>query len=190
MRQKNRLFLYLLALLSLTPINSLAWDGARQGFLLGLGAGIGQLNYNNVQFSHISPTPEDNKTHAITLMPKIGYAFTDQFALVYSRHPFKFSQKNTNNSQIFLTSCVESIEVHFYSNPDAPSIYFGAGTGYSHLFKDEINEPGAITGNGSIVTIGYEFSAHYSFELTYTHATPHTGGNITGISITLSALGY
>jgi len=66
--------------------------GKRQGFLLGLGAGIGQLNYEQVQHDKVGPDPEDGDTSALAFMPKLGYAFTDQFALIYSRHPWRVSQ--------------------------------------------------------------------------------------------------
>ena len=189
MKRKN-LVLVLVVLSGLATSNAFAWDGKRQGFLLGLGAGIGQLSYEGVQHDLVSTDPQEDKVSAIAFIPKLGYAFTDQLAILYSRHPFLYESTNDKDETISLTTCVEALELHYYFSSEAPSLYFGIGAGNSYLFKDDMNEPERLKGTGSMASLGYEFARHFSVDFTYTHAVPQSDATVTGMALTLSILGY
>ena len=117
------------ALLLLTAGSVRAWDGERKGFLLGLGLGIGYDSYSGVQYDEIGPEEEDNSSVAFAASPRIGYAWNNRIGLFYSRHPFMFSVKNESNDDVTITTCIESIEMLYYLQETAPSLYLGLGAG-------------------------------------------------------------
>ncbi len=129
----------LLALIILTVSSSAnAWDGERQGFLLGVGLGAGFDSYSGIQYDLIGPESEDNSTIAFAASPRIGYAINNRVAFYYSRHPFFFSVENEANEDLTLISCVEALQVHYYLDDAAPSIYFGFGAGVGYFFENSV----------------------------------------------------
>lgn len=190
MKIKTLFFMALIG--ALLPLSSLqAWDGKRQGFLLGLGAGAGSLEYTDVQSVHLNDENRSDELSTIAFMPKVGYAPSDRFALLYYRHPFLFDAKNAQGTSQELTACVELLGLHYYFD-SGPSLYVGAGWGNSYFFEGlENTAESALKGSGSALSIGYEFSEHYSLELTsITGTLDDQGGSFKGYALTLNVLGY
>jgi len=181
---------FVLLLLSLSSAS--AWDGKRQGFVLGLGAGYGNIDYTDVQSVHLDSNSRSDKVGAITFMPKLGYAFTDSFSLLYFRHPFELKAKDPQGGTQTLVACVEQVGFNYYFGDKDPSFYIGAGTGKSYFFKGADNQSDtALHGGGSFYSIGYEFATHYSIELTSMQGTlDNNQGQFKGMGLTLNVLGY
>ena len=70
--QGNRRFqILLLALIILiTSSSALAWDGEREGFLLGIGVGVGFESYSGIEYDYVGLNSEDNSVFAITASPR------------------------------------------------------------------------------------------------------------------------
>ena len=79
----NKLFLIIVIFHTLSVK---AWDGKRQGFLLGLGFGPGTIEYKNIESASLKSNERSKETNTFNFIPKIGYAFTNQFALLLFQH--------------------------------------------------------------------------------------------------------
>ncbi len=188
---KKRLF-GLLALMLFTTGSANAWDGNRQGFLLGLGLGAGYNRFTGIQYDPIGPEKVDNRSFALAASPRIGYAVNNQLALYYSRHPIVFSLKNENDKEINITSCIEALMAHYYLTDTAPSLFFGAGAGVGYFFDDDTSNysKDSLKGIGVIGTVGFEPVKHLSAELSLHYKSPQQGASDFSISILVNVLGY
>ena len=184
----SKLILYVLLVNLLAVTSANAWDGKRQGFLLGLGMGYGNLEYSDVQSTYLSSNNQTAKVSGTSFMPKIGYAFTDDFALLYYRHPFNFNAENSQGSSQELTACAEVIGFNYYFG----NLYLGAGSGNSYFFKGTDNyEVNALQGTGAVFSLGYEFSKHYAIEFTSMSGTlENNNGTFQGNGILFNFLIY
>ena len=182
----------LLALMILTASSANAWDGERQGFLLGIGFGAGFNSYTGIQYDPVSSKSEDNATFAFAASPRIGYAINNRVGFYYSRHPLVFSVENEANKDITIISCIEALQVHYYLNDVAPSFYFGVGAGVGYFFDDKTSNysEDSLKGIGIIGTVGYEPIKHVSTELSLHYKSPQQGASDLGISLLVNVLGY
>lgn len=169
-----------------------AWDGERQGFLLGVGLGAGFDSYSGIQYDPVGPESEDNSVLAFAASPRIGYAINNRVAFYYSRHPFFFSVKDEANEDLTLISCTEALLAHYYLADAAPSIYFGFGAGVGYFFDNAVDNysSDALKGIGLIGTVGYEPIKHFSTELSLHYKSPQESASDFGISILVNVLGY
>ena len=184
----------LLAALSLTlvPHKAQAWDGERQGLLLGIGVGAGAYSYSGIQYDLISPEEKSESGSALAISPKIGYAFNNNWALLYSRHPFLFSASDDTGKDHDMTSCIESLEVLYFLDERAPSLYLGLGAGVGYFFDDSVSNysSDALKGIGLVGTVGYEAFKHVTAELSLHLKSPQSGATDLGVSLIVSVLGY
>ncbi|MDT8447757.1 MAG: hypothetical protein RRB13_12780 [bacterium] len=190
--KSSKAFLLFLSLVFLLPTASFAFDGKRQGFLLGLGAGAGSLEYTEVQSEFLASDNRTAKQSTPAFMPKLGYAFGDQLAFLYYRHPFSFSAENAQKESQQMTACVEMLGFNYYFSGGDTSLYIGAGSGRSYFFEGIDNQaPGVLQGTGFSYSIGYEFSKHFSLELTSLSGTLNDQkGEFKGYALLLNVLAY
>ena len=177
---------------TLSNSSTQAWDGKREGFLLGLGVGSGNIEYTDVQSTHLNDSNRSGKLAATVFMPKIGWGLSDQFALLYYRNPFNFKAENSLGDTEEVTACAEVLGFNYYFSSSASSLYIGAGKGNGYFFQGLDNQsPTAVDGRGSIYSIGYEFTTHYSIELmSMTGTLDNNQGEFKGYGMTLNILGY
>ncbi|MCK5115398.1 MAG: hypothetical protein KAR44_02285 [Candidatus Aegiribacteria sp.] len=182
----------IITLMLLTAGSARAWDGERKGFLLGLGLGIGYDSYSGVQYDEIGPEEEDNSSVAFAASPRIGYACNNRLSFFYSRHPFIFSVKNEENDDVTITTCIESLEVQYYLEERAPSLYLGLGAGIGYFFHDGTSNYSreALKGIGILGTVGYEPIRHLSAEISLHYKSPQEGASDIGVSLLVNVLGY
>lgn len=151
-------------LLSATP--ALAFDDSREGFILGLGAGLHSItnDYTNNGVSTLT----ESKSGLITSF-KIGGGITNQFALYYVRNASWFTKQITTGSttkEAHGVVGIGGIGATYYFEPTAPSGYMLAAIGGSdYAFPLESNVT-TQTGGGILLGGGYEFSPHVMFEVT------------------------
>ncbi len=178
--------------LALSPATARAWDGERQGLLLGIGVGAGAYSYSGVQHDLIGPGEKTESGMALAISPKIGYAINNQWALLYSRHPFLFSATDDAGKEHDMTSCIESVEVLYFLDERAPSLYLGLGAGVGYFFDDSVSNYSseALKGVGLVGTVGYEPFKHVTAELSLHLKSPQSGATDLGVSLIVSVLGY
>jgi hypothetical protein len=174
-----------------------AWDGERKGFLLGLGFGLGYEAYTGVQWDAISSDKDSNKSWAFAASPKIGYAFNNNIALVYTRSPLTYNVKTSTGTDVGIISCTEALQVIYFLEDQAPSIFFGLGTGIGYFFDQEVIDepamnysPNSLKGFGLMASMGFEPFKHITTELAVHYRAPQKDASVFAFSLLVSALGY
>jgi len=178
--------------LSITCASAYAWDGEREGFLLGVGFGVGLESYSGIEYDYVGLDSEDNSTLAFAMSPRVGYAPCNQLGFYYSRHPFIFSTKNEAGEDITLISCTEALMAQYYLQDSAPSVYFGFGAGVGYFMEYEVSNysDDALKGLGLLGTVGYEPIKHFSAELSLHFKLPQESASDFGASLLVNVLGY
>lgn len=151
-------------LLSATP--ALAFDDNREGFILGLGAGLHSIK-NDYSLNGSSYLTESKSGLATSF--KMGGGITDQFALYFVRNSSWFSTPVTNGAttkDAHAVVGISGIGATYYFAPAAPSGYMLAAVGgsdYAFPFESNI---ATKKGGAFMLGGGYEFDKHVMFEVT------------------------
>ena len=151
-------------LLSATP--ALAFDENREGFILGLGAGLHSIK-NDYSLNGNSYLTESKSGLATSF--KMGAGITNQFALYFVRNASWFSTpvtSGTTTKDVHAVVGMSGIGATYYFEPAAPSGYTLAAVGgsdYAFPFESNMNTK---TGGAFMLGGGYEFDKHVMFEVT------------------------
>lgn len=151
-------------LLSATP--ALAFDENREGFILGLGAGLHGIK-NDYSLNGNSYLTESKSGLATSF--KMGAGITNQFALYFVRNTSWFSKPVTNGAttkDAHAVVGISGIGATYYFEPTAPSGYMLAAVGgsdYAFPFENNITTK---KGGAFMLGGGYEFDKHVMFEVT------------------------
>jgi len=145
---------------------ALAFDENREGFILGLGAGLHSIK-NDYSLNGNSYLTESKSGLATSF--KMGAGITNQFALYFVRNTSWFSTPVTNGvttKDAHAVVGISGIGANYYFEPAAPSGYMLAAVGgsdYAFPFESNITtkKGGALMLGG-----GYEFDKHVMFEVT------------------------
>jgi len=180
---RNKVLLLTTVVMMLIGISgsAFAWDGERQGFLLGLGIGLDATNNN--------PEYGDSKTEVgLGTDFKLGYAFTNQLMLLYTNKVGWLSIDS-----VIVTDGLSALGMNYYLDPKAPSFFFGGGLGVA--LRDAPFEEDAVnsTGFGFYAETGYEFARHWNVALTLRYGNPKSDDWSTSAisaALTVNVLGY
>lgn len=151
-------------LLSATP--ALAFDDSRQGFILGLGAGLHSVDsdfiYNGTNIGSQSES-------GLATSFKIGGGITDQFALYYIRNASWYSAPYSDGytaTDIMYTIGLSGVGASYYLSPSSPSGYFMAAFGIGDISAPFEKNIKPDTGRAFMFGGGYEFTKHLMAEAT------------------------
>jgi hypothetical protein len=185
----------LLLLIFSSSIN--AFDEKREGFLLGIGFGVGYDYYTGIQYDSIGEDRKDNSSIAFAASPRIGYGFNETIALLYARHPLSYTVKSDSDKDIGIITCTEGLQFMYYPEELSLPIYFGAGAGIGYYFdEDTSNEPGmnyssnSLKGPALYGIIGYEPVKHVTTELTFHLRSQQDGAFNAAVSLLVGVIGY
>lgn len=159
-----------------------AFNGERQGFLLGLGVGASSYTIEN----------RDGKTGLETDL-KIGYGYTNQFQVFYTN---KVNFGSAEGDYSLQMHGLTGIGANYYFNPLAPSFFVGGGVGLAtHNFISSDSEHDSISDSGAGVYIsgGYEFARHWNVELSIVRdSIDYDRGSRSAMTfmVTVNALAY
>ena len=151
-------------LCSTTP--ALAFDDNRQGFILGLGAGLHSLD---IDFIFNGSTIKSQSKSGLATSFKIGGGITNQFALYYVRNASWYSAPFFNGfttQDITYTIGLSGLGASFYLSPSAPSGYFLAAFGIGDLSAPLEGDVSPDTGSAFMFGGGYEINKHLMLEAT------------------------
>jgi hypothetical protein len=162
--------LVLVAAVDASPAH--AFDGRREGFMLGFGAGYGGLDAP--QFVH------DNASGIATRL-EIGVGLSDRWMVHYA------GKQVLDLGEDGHVQLLPMVGVTHYLKSDAGSLLLTAGGGVSLLAED--GQENFNGGSSLFVGAGYEFARHWNVEVDYvnsfdTAATTHT------FLVTVGALAY
>lgn len=157
-----------------------AFDGKRQGFVLGFGAGVGVSAFD---------TGGSARQWGVHTNLKAGWGLNDQTMLYYSGHSFVTAEAGVGNATILLEP---SAALSYYFDPDAPSFYVTGGLGIS----GDLNVDGFSPGPHVMAGVGYELLRHWSAELsvisiyTKSHHNNFDKGWLMNYTLTINVLGF
>lgn len=138
--------------ISLFSFNALAFDNERQGFILGLGIGIANLDY---EIDNLS----DSETGMATTL-KIGYGFDSQLTAYFLR-----SSSLTESEGVDFSEGITGIGMSYYLQPETESLYFNLGVGEGHLSGLDRDFDKDQYGSAFSFGLGYEAARHHSLEM-------------------------
>jgi len=165
------------AVIFLSANPAFAFDDNREGFILGLGAGLHTIK-NDYSLNGNSYLTESKSGLATSF--KMGGGITNQFALYFVRNSSWFSTPVTNGTTTKDAHAVvglSGVGATYYFEPAAPSGYMLAAVGgsdYAFPFESNITtkKGGAFMFGG-----GYEFDKHVMFEVTLLATSVADPGN-------------
>ncbi|NOY88476.1 MAG: hypothetical protein GXO93_03675 [FCB group bacterium] len=148
-------------------IQTEAFDGKRDGFVLGFGLGAGKVYFS-----------KENHTGLSTDF-KIGAGVSKHVVLFWANQFIWYSGLTYYR--------LNGIGGAYYFKPSSPSLYFTGAIGLATLGTiDPVKfRSDGISKFGMGFGVGYEFSKNYSFEANYL-----TEPDATGIKITINGLAY
>ena len=193
---KIRAVILTIVLVLLLATATWAFDGKREGFILGGGLGLGVTTYK-YELGSQKRDREDNGAFATDF--KIGYSPNAKLQVYYFTKSTWFKADYAFYDDETILSSVGGLGITINMKNEAPTFYVSGGLGYSEwTFLFEEYAPPHMTGFGIFGGAGYEFSRHYNFGLDLTYGTPthnynHYGKssvNPVSIKLTLNALAY
>ena len=170
-----------------------AFDGARKGFLLGLGLGFGTAKHSYASIYNFHPdlNYKESKTEKALMNEwKIGYAPGNQWEIYFTNEDAYFGYE-------YNTIGIEALCITKMSKPSSPSIFYTIGVGVPYW--GDIHSWRLGTDNfGILGGIGYEFHRHLDLvaEILYGHRDYYYAGDVIwqarnySIRITINALAY
>lgn len=184
-----RLLALATVLTGLAPTAS-AFDDSRQGFLLGLGAGLHTIDLD-YQGNGRSLGSESQSGIATSL--KIGGGLTDQFALYYVRnvswYSAPYSSDGFNVQDITYAVGLMGVGATYFFSPSAPSGYILGALGVGDISAPFEPNVDSDTGSAFMFGGGYELGKHVMLEATVL-GTDIDSGDIAGLSLETTSLQF
>jgi opacity protein-like surface antigen len=151
-----------------------AFDGHRKGFVIGFGAGPAVTSFTQtLQVTGYPDATSDRENKpALATEFRIGGGFNDRILLYYVNRVTWFSLDNVLGETVVIANSTGLLGASFYTQETSPSPYFTALLGVASWDTPFETESEALTGLGVGVGAGYEFSPHWSFELSLSFGAP------------------
>jgi hypothetical protein len=197
---KKSLFILIMVLVFLwSAIPASAFDGRRQGFILGGGLGFNLTTYTQTLevFGDAETSDRENKG-AFSTNFKIGFAPDEQTEVYYISKVSWFGFENAFGDDVTMAFGLGGIGISHSLEPAVPTFFVTGGLGYSTwALPFEDNAPDTWYGFGIYGGGGYEFSRHYNVEFIISYGNPNDseGGieartNGLTVALTVNALAY
>ena len=164
----------LLAAFAASPAT--AFDGRRDGFILGFGAGPGNV--------FEAGDASDDVTGVFTDF-KIGAGIGDRTVLHYSGKQLWGKDRGNPFFDMF-----PLVALTRYTRADGPSTFWSVGAGVCIFVESLGSEVAGGGGPAAYVGGGYEFARHWSFEVGLNRTFLEERRDLYGVTATLNALAY
>lgn len=175
-----------------------AFDGKRQGFILGGGFGTGFTSFTQtVEFMDEEITSDrESKLPFITSFI-IGGGLSPNVLLYYFNKVSFFPIENVFGDNVAIASGVGGLGVTYYFSPKAPSAFLAGGLGGATWTAPFESDSDWWFGFGTLFGAGYEFSPHWSIEADVALGWPSdeemgikATSNVFSLMVTFNGLAY
>lgn len=191
-----------LVLLCVTTVAG-AFDGERQGFILGIGVGTGLTSYTytvseDIYGGDVSVTLDRENTFPFMSDFKIGYAPNDLVEIYYMNKVSWFNDDVLFVDEVMVANGLGGVGVTYFFQPVAPSFFLTGGIGFSSwAYPFEENAPDPWRGFGLTAGGGYEFAPHWYVAGDVSWGKPSTdefgpdlSANALSVNLTINVIGY
>ena len=195
MQRSHMLVSMVLALLLCVTTVGWAFDGERQGFILGVGVGVGLTSYTQTVpfYAGLNLTTDRENTFGIMSDFKIGYAPSDVMEIYWVNKVSWFGMENVYEDNVTITSSVGGLGVTYFFQPTAPSAFVSGAIGLSSWAAPFEEGAEAMSGFGISAGGGYEFSPHWYVEGNVCWGNPSLDDYSTdslSFKVTMNVIGY
>ncbi len=203
MRRTSAIVLVALVVILCSTTVVSAFDGERQGFILGIGVGTGLTSYavtgsQEVDGGHISVTLDRENEFPIMSDFKIGYAPNDLVEIYWMNKVSWFGVDGGYGDDFTVANGLGGLGVTYFFKPVAPSAFVTGGIGFSSwAYPLEDNPPDPWYGIGLSVGGGYEFAPHWYVAGDVCWGKPSTeesgydfSTNALSLNLTINVIGY
>ena len=150
----------LVAVLTTASTSVSAFDDQKEGFLVGIGAGVAKIKTE----VDVGSLGADDTSLGLATSFKIGYGFTNQFALYYRNDVNWFGYDSDPQDDTYISG-LTGIAANYFIEENSP-YYLTAGVGVGS-FANFTNKTRSETGSAYTIGAGYEVAPHVSLEATY-----------------------
>ena len=180
-----------------------AFDGERQGFILGIGVGAGLTSYTvtgaaGYEGGTASWTSDRENEFPLMSDFKIGYAPNDLMEIYWMSKVSWFSVDGGLGDDVMIANGLGGLGVTYFFEPAAPSAFVSGGIGFSSwTLPLEEDPPDAWYGIGLSAGAGYEFATHWYVAGDVCWGKPSTkeygadsSKNALSVKLTINVIGY
>ena len=186
--------LLITVVLILTVVECFAWDGQRQGFILGVGVGPGYTTYKQrLEYGGESQTSDNENALSLNTPIRIGYAPNEKLMILFQANVAWFGMDNAAGNHVTILSEIDALTISYFINEEPPyKTFLTGGIGFSSWSAplEDSSDDSNISGFGLMGGIGYEFNPHLDFTFGFCWSNPsydELGLELTTYPITLSA---
>jgi len=175
-----------------------AFDGQRQGFILGVGAGAGLTSYTQtLSYGGLSETSDRENAFGVMTDFKIGYAPSDAMEIYWMSKVSWFGMENSLGDNVTIANGVAGLGITYFLQPSAPSAFLTGGIGFSSWAAPFEEDVDPWYGLGVSAGAGYEFAPHWYIEGDVCWGSPSTeesglevSANAVSAKLTLNVIAY
>jgi hypothetical protein len=161
-----------------------AFDGLREGFLLGFGLGVSNTQVEKSIEGY--ETRSDYTESGFATSVKLGYALNEQFALYYVRNASWYTIGAEDESTV---SGIAGLGATYYFTPEPQSLYINVALGLGDIIDMEENDVLA-DGSSLMLGVGYEFTQHWQAEVNWFSGSLEGSNKYDGLNIDQSSLQF
>jgi len=169
---------------------ALAWDGEREGFILGIGFGSGRVSFvQDYLVEDLAREPDFTRNGKIpfTFSCRTGYAPNNKLLVHVSLKNVLFKNKSKKNEKFTFLNSIFSIGWSHYLIKELPQAFLTGGIGISTLLTKKRSSPITIDNGFSFLGgFGYEISKYVIIEGDIVFGHP----NIRTLMLSFEILGY
>ncbi|MFH0976350.1 MAG: hypothetical protein V1874_11270 [Spirochaetota bacterium] len=144
-----------------------AFNGFREGFILGGAVGGGLMRYDRDTKDRHTETANARYAKAFALDIMIGYGLTNKFLIYYNNKELWISSKKLSGEKAVFVNSMGPLGISYYFNDGSPSFFLSLGAGFAHFYAPFEKGQELDYGHGLYAGAGYEFSGHYGLNINY-----------------------
>jgi hypothetical protein len=180
---------FTLVLLLLT-LSVSAFDGNRDGFVLGVGLGYAPVLRNTTD-----STTQDKSGLALNIL--IGHGWGGRNMIAYQIHGAVYKESSTSAFRTKYTVVQGFSGPSYYRYVDVSGVtfYLNAGLGFQYYYRMNFDAFGSYTGFGALLGLGVEISRPYDMYVSLSHGKSNNSyGNKarkhTQLALTITGMWY
>ena len=144
----------------ITTSSAEVFDDNREGFLVGVGAGISRINSDVTRNTNSKFNIKNEYATGLATSLKIGYGFNNQFSAFLVRNASWFGYDNDKKDDTYVSG-IFGLGINYYTSENGP-LYLTAAYGQGDFMNQSDGE--TERGGALMLGVGYEVYPHVQIE--------------------------